>query len=50
MLVMKVMDKEFLFPSTYFCSGTVAPKRKVQYLLFISSQQQWPPPPLSIRI
>lgn len=27
MLVMKVVDKEFLFPSTHFCSGTVAPKR-----------------------
>lgn len=28
MLVMKVVDKEFLFPSTHFCSGTVAPKEK----------------------
>lgn len=28
MLVMKVVDKEFLFLSTYFCSGTVAPKEK----------------------
>lgn len=28
MLVMKVVDKEFLFLSTHFCSGTVAPKEK----------------------
>lgn len=27
MLVMKVVDKEFLFPSTHFCSGTVAQKK-----------------------
>lgn len=28
MLVTKVVDQEFLFLSTHFCSGTVAPKEK----------------------
>lgn len=51
MLVMKVVDKEFLFLPIYpFLFWDRSPKRKVQYLLFISSQQQWLPPPLSIRI
>lgn len=36
MLVMKVVDKEFLFPSTLLLFWNCSPKRKVQYLLLYS--------------
>lgn len=36
-LVMKVVDKEFLFLSTHFCSGTVAPKEKFNASFFFFS-------------
>lgn len=51
MLVMKVVDKEFLFLSTYsFLFWNRSPQTKFNTSFCIPSQQQWPPPPLSIRI
>lgn len=50
MLVMKVVDKEFLFLSTLLLFWNRSPRKEVEYLIFFLPQQQWPPPPLSIRI
>lgn len=52
MLVMKVVDKEFLFPSTYFCSGTVAPKKKfnTSFLSLLSNNGFHHPCPFAYEI
>lgn len=52
MLVMKVVDKEFLFPSTYFCSGTVAPKKKfnTSFLSLLSNNGLHHPCPFAYEI
>lgn len=52
MSVMKVVDKEFLFPSTHFCSGTVAPKEKLNtsFLSLLSNNGLHHPCPFACEI